>query len=106
MLPSTFVDASALLDTPCSHRIAENLSSFATVPTEGITNAPNDLLSNPALLLKPSPLNPVAATKKPGTTATAKPSMVALTTACHPNNSTIQKPQTMKKSHLISEQLF
>ncbi len=106
VLPSNFVDASALLDTPCSHRIAENMSSFMMVPTEGITNAPNDLLSNPALLLKPSPLNTVVATKKPETTAAAKPSMVALTTACHPKISTTQKPQTRKKSYLISEQLF
>lgn len=106
VLPSTFIDVSALLDTPCSHRIAENLSSFATVPTEGVTNAPNDLLSNPALLLKPSPLDTVAATKNLETTAIAKSSMIALTTTCHPNNSVAQGPQTMKKNHLISGQLF
>ncbi|NJO18325.1 MAG: S-layer family protein [Thioploca sp.] len=106
VLPSTFVDASALLDTPCSHRIAENMSSFMMVPTEGITNAPNDLLSNPALLLKPSLLNTVAAMKKLETTAATKLPRVALMTVCHSKNSTTQKPQTIKKSYLISEQLF
>ncbi|NJO18738.1 MAG: hypothetical protein HC877_24360 [Thioploca sp.] len=44
--------------------------------------------------------------KNPETTAVAKPSMVALMTECHSKNSATRRLQAVKKSYLISEQLF
>ncbi|NJO14561.1 MAG: hypothetical protein HC877_02075 [Thioploca sp.] len=43
---STEFDASNQLQTPCGAKLAENLSSLVMVPSEGVTNAPNDLLPN------------------------------------------------------------
>ncbi len=49
-LPATLLDVSALLDTPCGQRVAENLSSFIVTTNAGTPNAANDLLSSGPLL--------------------------------------------------------
>jgi len=105
VLPADFSDASVLLDTPCGHRIAENLSSLVMVPTEGVTNAPNDLRSNKPILLKPSPLKAGTSTKNQKTMAAAKrsPSTVALMTKCQPKKSMSQQFQLVEKSSVNSE---
>jgi len=43
-LTSNFLDASALMNTPCSQRLAENPSSFIVVDRDGIPTSEDDLL--------------------------------------------------------------
>lgn len=112
-LPARF-DVSNLLQSPCNAKIAENLSSFVIVPSEGVANAPNDLLpSGP--MLKPLPLKPKSHIKSKEITTKRSMSAVAMMTECHPKSSkrtrtviksVTQKPR-MKKSSVIPEpQLF
>ena len=52
-LPTTFFDANALLETPCSEEVAENSSEFITTYSEGIANAPDDLLPSGLIFSQP-----------------------------------------------------
>jgi filamentous hemagglutinin family protein len=49
-LTSNFLDASALMNTPCSQRLAENLSSFIVVESYGVPTSEDDLLPSGPLL--------------------------------------------------------
>jgi len=51
-LPASFFDASALMNTACGQRIAENLSSFLIRESEGTQIVYNDLLPSGPLLTK------------------------------------------------------
>ena len=44
VLPATFFDASALIDTPCSQKMAENLSRFVILEKEGLPSTPDEFL--------------------------------------------------------------
>ncbi|MDM8567894.1 hypothetical protein QUF74_19880 [Candidatus Halobeggiatoa sp. HSG11] len=55
-LSTDMIDASAQIQDPCSSRIAENLSSFALIPSEGISNEPGDLLPSKPYFSKLEPL--------------------------------------------------
>jgi filamentous hemagglutinin family protein len=51
-LPANFFDATALMNSPCGQRVAENLSSFVIVESEGTQVVYNDLLPSGPLLTK------------------------------------------------------
>ncbi|MDM8566429.1 hypothetical protein QUF74_12370 [Candidatus Halobeggiatoa sp. HSG11] len=55
-LSTDMTDASAQIQDPCSSRIAENLSSFALISSEGISNEPGDLLPSKPYFSKLEPL--------------------------------------------------
>ncbi|MDM8566127.1 filamentous hemagglutinin N-terminal domain-containing protein [Candidatus Halobeggiatoa sp. HSG11] len=55
VLPDKVVDASNLMKTPCGQRIAENMSSFVVIPSEGAYNSPDDLIPSGPLLLENLP---------------------------------------------------
>jgi len=99
-LPATLFDASALLDTPCGQRIAENLSSFVVIASEGTPNAPNDLLPSGPLLSEPT--SKVSEPTAKSTKARSTP-RIALLTGCNPN---LARGDSTKESNISPPQLF
>lgn len=57
ILATDFLDASSLLNTPCSQRIAKQPSSFMMVHTDGDSNSLNDLFPSGPILFPLSPIN-------------------------------------------------
>jgi large exoprotein involved in heme utilization and adhesion len=58
ILATDYLDVSGLLNTPCSQRIAEKLSSFIVVNSYGAPNSPNDFLPSGPLLAQLPTVNP------------------------------------------------
>jgi len=99
-LPATLFDASALLETPCGQRIAENLSSFVVIASEGTPNAPDDLLPSGPLLSEPT--SKVSSPRSKSTKARSTP-RIALLTGCNPN---LAREDSTKESNISPPQLF
>jgi len=92
------VNAADQLQEPCNSRIAENLSSFTIIPSEGAPNQPDDLLPSGPILFK---LKPAKTTKS--SKSTTPHLQIAFRRGCKP------APATTKfgaKSHVSPEQLF
>jgi filamentous hemagglutinin family protein len=99
-LPATLFDASALLETPCGQRIAENLSSFVVIASEGTPNAADDLLPSGPLLSEPT--SKVSSPTAKNTKARSTP-RIALLTGCNPN---LAREDSTKESNISPPQLF
>jgi len=109
VLPDGFLRNNQL-QSPCASRIAENQNYFYIVPSEGTSNAVNDLLpSGPSL----SQIKSVKTTKST-TGIMAKPAVkVALLAGCQPNLSkpparvrktVTKKRRAVKRSRVIPEE--
>ena len=116
-LPSAVFDASALMNTPCSERVAENLSRFLLIPSQGTSNAVTDLFASGPLLFKALPVSVktnTAQQDKRAPTRKAYPLVAALVSGCQPalsqssdNKTDLQKKsQSVEDNAIVPKQLF
>jgi len=98
VLSTKMVNAADQLQKPCNSRIAENLSSFTIIPSEGTPNQPDDLLPSGPILFK---LKPAKTTKS--IKSTTRHLQVAYLRYCKPAPATTKSGA---KSSIIPEQLF
>ena len=106
-LPAALFDANTFMNTPCGQRVAENISRFVLVPSEGAANAVTDLLASGPLLSQIKEIKQVSNSE--GTDHhVMKVMKVALLTGCRPdykarendNNSVPQKSRVVPE-HLL-----
>jgi len=103
ILPGEFIDVSSLMTTPCSQRLAENLSRFVVKPSEGSPNSPDDLLPSGPLLSDSLPIKTATSIKNPPKSLIAnKVKPGAKVMACRASTST----NNNRKSSVSPEQLF
>ena len=76
-LPADFVEVADQMQPPCSAQTAENMSRFTVVQSEGVANAPNDLLPSGPLLSVPMSVKTTKSIK--GTMAKRSPPIAYLT---------------------------
>ncbi|MCK5719659.1 MAG: filamentous hemagglutinin N-terminal domain-containing protein [Thiomargarita sp.] len=55
-LPTVFFDASRFRNTPCSEKVAENISQFTVAKSEGANMSPTDFLASNPILFKRIPV--------------------------------------------------
>jgi filamentous hemagglutinin family protein len=96
VLSTDFVNAADQMQPPCSSRIAENLSSFVLVESEGISTSPDDLLPSGPHFSKVGPAKTTKSVKRKGTTAKPHPQM-AYQAGCQP---------ATEENRVMPEQLF
>ena len=60
ILSTNMLNAGDQMQEPCSSKVADNLSSFVMIASEGTSNEPADLLASGLILSK---LKPIAVTK-------------------------------------------
>jgi len=100
ILSTKMVNAADQLQKPCNSRIAENLSSFTIIPSEGTPNQPDDLLPSGPILFK---LKPAKTTKSSNGKSTTRHLQIAYQRGCKPAPATTKSGA---KSSIIPEQLF
>ncbi|HDN27023.1 MAG TPA: S-layer family protein [Thioploca sp.] len=84
VLPAKYVGAEDQLKSPCHARMAENLSSFVMIASEGAANVPGDLLPSGPRLSKLAPVN-MLSSKTAKEIDSRRYSTVALRTGCPPS---------------------
>ncbi|EDN70460.1 Large exoprotein containing haemagglutination activity domain [Beggiatoa sp. PS] len=105
VLSTDMVNATDQMQPPCSSRIAENLSRFVLVESEGISTSPDDLLpSGPHL----SQLKPVKNSNSQKESAVTKRPQLALLIECRSKAqmTSTKGKSTSRESRIIPEQLF
>jgi filamentous hemagglutinin family protein len=103
-LPASLFDATALMNTPCGQRVAENISRFVLVPSEGAANAVADLFASGPLLSQIKEVKQVSNSE--GTDHHFM--KVALLTGCRPDSNARDNDDDIvhQKSSVVPEHLL
>ena len=103
-LPAALFDASAFMNTPCAQRVAENISRFVLVQSEGAANVVSDLLASGPLLSKIKEVKQVSNSE--GTDHHFM--KVALLTGCRSDSNARENDNDIvpKKSSVVPEHLL
>jgi hypothetical protein len=105
VLPAALFDASTFMNTPCGQRVAENISRFVLVPSEGAANAVADLFASGPLLSQIKEVKQVSNSK--GTDHHVM--KVALLTGCRPDFNNARENDddiVYQKSSVVPEHLL
>jgi len=109
VLSTEMLNAADQMQPPCSSRIAENMSSLAMVPSEGTSNAPDDLLPSGPYLSKLKPAKSSKSSKGKSINVNSLPLMVARTN-CKPApaavQSSVKSQPDINGGSVLPEQLF
>jgi filamentous hemagglutinin family protein len=101
VLPAKFIESSKLLQAPCSARLAENLSRFFIVPSEGTSNGTGDLLPSGPLLSQMQPIKTTKSIMKEKQTI-----QIAAKNGCATQSPMIAKSAGSEDSVILEKPLF